>query len=70
MFTDLTVMEIIKMLFPLIILQVILAAVGLTSLIRSESVRFLPKWAWAVIVVVVNIIGPIIYLIIGREKEV
>lgn len=70
MFIDMTVMEIINMLLPLIILQLILAVVGLTSLVRSNEVRFLPKWAWAVIIIFVQIFGPTSYFIFGREKEV
>ncbi len=38
----------------------------LTDLARARNVRYLPKWAWALICVVSVPLGGIIYLSIGR----
>jgi hypothetical protein len=39
---------------------------ALVDLIRRERTKG-PKWLWALIIVFVNLIGPILYFIIGRE---
>lgn len=53
---------------PIVILQLVLLIVALVDLVRREKVRWLPKWAWAIIIVIGELVGPIIYLIIGREE--
>jgi len=42
-------------------------AVALVDLIRRERTKG-PKWMWAFVIVVVNFIGPILYLVLGREE--
>ena len=59
----------IPLIIPLVIIELILLAVALIDLIRREQVKYLPKWLWAVIILLFNFIGPIIYLIIGREES-
>lgn len=58
----------IPLLLPLLIIEIGLLVISLVDLIRRENVKHLPKWAWAVIIIVINFIGPIAYLIIGREE--
>jgi hypothetical protein len=53
---------------PLVLIQLILVIVCLVDLFRREKVRYLPKWAWAIIIILGELLGPIIYLIIGREE--
>ena len=53
---------------PLLIIEIVLLVVALVDLIRREQVRYLPKWAWAVIIIFLNFIGPVAYLILGREE--
>jgi hypothetical protein len=52
---------------PLVLIQLILVIVALVDLVRREKTRYLPKWLWAVIIILGELIGPIVYLIIGRE---
>lgn len=41
----------------------------LVDLARAEEVRYLPKWAWVIIIVVVSSpLGGIGYLIFGRKR--
>jgi amino acid transporter len=68
MFTDMTTAEIIKLLMPLIILQFGLIVFCLYRLTK-DRVKYLPKWAWALIIIFVNLFGPIIYLFAGRERD-
>ncbi|MBK5109362.1 MAG: PLDc_N domain-containing protein [Anaerolineales bacterium] len=58
----------IPLLLPLLIVEIGLLIIALVDLIRRENVKHLPKWAWAVIIIVLNFIGPIAYLIVGREE--
>jgi hypothetical protein len=53
---------------PIVLLQLILMIVALVDLVRREKTRFIPKWAWAIVIVLGELVGPILYLIIGREE--
>jgi|GEM_PF-281575 len=63
-----SVAEILKVIWPVIVLQFALAIWALVDLVRRDNVRYLPKVAWAVIVLFVNIVGPIVYLAFGRGE--
>jgi len=51
---------------PLIVLQLILAVVGLISLYKTEETRG-PKWLWVIIILCGNILGSVAYFVIGRK---
>lgn len=68
MFEEMTLLEIIKLLAPIIILEVMLVGLCLYRLTK-DRVKFLPKWAWALIIICVQLIGGIAFLLIGRECE-
>lgn len=68
MFTDMTTAQIIKLLTPLLVLQFGLIVFCLYKL-NKDKVKYFPKWAWALIIVFINLFGPIIYLFIGRERD-
>ncbi|CAN5450646.1 PLD nuclease N-terminal domain-containing protein [soil metagenome] len=57
----------VKILAPIIILLVIFSVVDISVLERSR-VRFLPKLAWIVLVVLLPIVGPVIWFIVGRGR--
>ena len=59
--------ELLPFLIPIILLQLGLMIFALVDLVRREKTKG-PKWLWALIIVVVNLIGPILYFIIGREE--
>jgi hypothetical protein len=62
--------EIIRLLpyfIPLIIIEYGLLIFALVQLFRSE-VKYMPKWGWALIIIFINIIGPVVFLIVGRKK--
>jgi drug/metabolite transporter (DMT)-like permease len=63
-----TLQPYIPFLVPVIIIQLALMITALVDLIRRERVRG-PKWAWALVIVFVNYIGPIIYFVAGRRDE-
>ena len=58
--------ELLPFLIPIILLELALMIFALVDLIRRERTKG-PKWLWAIIIVFVNLLGPIVYFIIGRE---
>jgi hypothetical protein len=60
--------EYLPLLVPLLLIQLILIVVGLMDLARREKTRG-PKWVWVFVILFINLIGPIIYFVVGREDE-
>lgn len=61
--------EMLIMLLPLIAIQLGLIIYCVTKILK-EGVENLNKWAWIAICVFLNLIGPIIFLIVGRKRDV
>lgn len=57
-----------NLVMPLIIIQVLLMVVALIDLVRIHETKG-PKWLWTILIVVVSILGPIAYFIIGRKQQ-
>ena len=57
----------IPFLIPVILIELGLVIFALTDLIRRERTKG-PKWMWAILIVVVQIVGPVVYLLAGREE--
>ncbi len=66
---ELNLGQLVALVIPLVLVQLGLVAFALYDLVRRERVRGDNKWVWGIIIVVVNIIGPILYLLLGREEE-
>ncbi len=62
-------MSILPLIIPLVVIQLGLAVYCLIDLARREKVRGLPKWAWAIIIVLGELLGPIVYIFVGRVEE-
>lgn len=56
-------------LVAVIVVQLALIVVALIVLARTpaDRIRSLPKWAWVVVILLANGIGPIIFFAVGRE---
>jgi len=57
------------LIIPLILVEIGLMAFALYDLVKRRRVKGGNKWVWGVVIVVVNLIGPILYFVIGREEE-
>jgi hypothetical protein len=55
------------LLLPVVVIQLGLMVIALVDLLKRERTRG-PKWVWLLVVVFVNIFGPIAYLLFGREE--
>jgi hypothetical protein len=66
------VLEVLKrylpLLIPIALLELVLMVAALLDLVKREQTRG-PKWMWILIVVAVNIIGPLVYFLAGRKDE-
>lgn len=67
--TNIDLMSILPLLIPLLVIQLVLVVVCLLDLSRRAKVRGLPKWAWAIIILLGELVGPIVYLFVGRIEE-
>lgn len=62
-------MEFLPFLIPIIIAELALAITALIHVLRHPHYRFGNKVIWAVVVLIVQFIGPILYFTIGRGEE-
>ena len=62
------IMQLLPLLIPLFLIQLTLMTVALIDLSKREKTKG-PKWMWILIVVFVNMIGPIVYFVVGREEN-
>jgi len=53
---------------PVVVVAVGFVVFCLVDVARAREVRYLPKWAWAVICVVSIPLGGIVYLVLGRPR--
>jgi len=64
-------MEIIQkylpLLIPIALLQFGLMIAALVDVVRREKTKG-PKWVWIIVVVFINLFGPIVYFIFGRDE--
>ncbi len=63
-----TVRPLIPYLIPIILLELGLAIFALLDLFRREHVNG-PKWMWVLIVLFIQLIGPILYFTMGRRDQ-
>jgi hypothetical protein len=59
---------ILPYLIPIILLEIGLMVFALRDLSRRERVKG-PKWAWALVIILIQLIGPIVYFTAGRSDE-
>ena len=64
-----TLKDMLPFLIPLIILELGLLIFAIVDLVKRESVRGGNKVIWALVIIIVNFIGPIIYFIFGRSEK-
>jgi hypothetical protein len=65
---DIDWVKLLPMLIPIALLQLGLLVWALLDVIRRERVRGGNKVVWILVIVLINIIGPIVYFIFGREE--
>ena len=53
-------------LVPVVLLDLTLKVIALVDLVRREQASA-PKWVWALVILFVNLFGPILYFVLGRR---
>jgi hypothetical protein len=61
------IMKYLPLLIPLVLLQLGLQIWALVDLARREATNG-PKWLWAVIIILGELLGPVVYFIAGRKE--
>lgn len=66
---DLDTGQLLLLLTPVILIQLGLIVLALRDLLRPERlVRGDSKLMWGIIIVLINLIGPILYFAVGRRE--
>jgi len=60
--------EALPFLIPLLVIELGLMVFALVDLARREVVKGGKKWPWVLVIVLLGIMGPIFYLLVGREQ--
>ena len=53
---------------PILVLHLILMITALVSCIREEKTNG-PKWIWILVILFINLIGPVLYFVVGRRNN-
>ena len=64
-----TLKELLPFLIPIFLLEIGLLVWAIIDVARREHVTGGNKLVWILVIVLINIIGPLIYLIFGRKDE-
>ena len=59
----------LPLLIPVVLVEVTLLIIALIDLVKREHVRGGNKIVWALVIVFISMIGPIVYLIVGRQEK-
>ncbi len=63
-----TIWEYLPFLIPIIVLEYALSIAALVHVLRHRKYRFGNTVVWAVVVMVVGFIGPILYFTVGKGE--
>lgn len=64
-----TLFEIMHLLAPILLVDIILAVAAVRHILRHPRYRFGNKTMWLVIAVVLLLFGPIIYFVFGKGEN-
>ncbi|RIJ66948.1 PLDc_N domain-containing protein [Rummeliibacillus sp. TYF005] len=66
---NMSIQEALPLIIPIAILEWTLAIVALVHVLKHPHYRFGNKPMWIVIVLFIQIIGPIVYFLFGRGRD-
>lgn len=61
------VTELLPFLIPLILLQTVLMITVLVMIIRQQEFKYLNKPVWILLVIFLNLVGPVLYFVLERR---
>ncbi|MFF2483260.1 PLD nuclease N-terminal domain-containing protein [Paenibacillus sp. NPDC058071] len=65
--TTLEIGKLLPIIAPLLVVQLLLVITAVVALTKAEHTRG-PKWMWVLIILFVNLIGPVAFFIFGRRN--
>ncbi len=63
-----SVVRLLPLFIPLFLIEIGLMVIALLDIIRRERVRGGNKVVWILVVVLIGVVGPIAYLLFGRQE--
>ncbi|MBD2870907.1 PLD nuclease N-terminal domain-containing protein [Paenibacillus arenilitoris] len=60
--------RVLAIIAPMLAIQLVLAVIALALCAKAEQTRG-PKWMWILIILFLNVVGPIAFFIAGRRNE-
>ena len=64
-----SIIDILKIAWPVLALQLIVQLIAIIDIARKKKTRNLTPAIWIVIIMLGEILGPIVYFIVGRAEE-
>jgi hypothetical protein len=64
-----SVNEYLPFLIPIIIIELTLAITALVHVVKHPNYRFGNKVLWILVVLLIQIIGPVVYFVFGRGED-
>lgn len=61
--------DLVPVLIPVVIIELALLVVALMDLSKRKRVKGESKVVWALVIIFINLIGPVIYLVWGRHPD-
>ena len=61
--------QLLLLIIPLVLVDLGLKVFAIYDLIKIDQVTGDRKWLWAVIILFINLLGPLLYFIIGRRRD-
>ncbi|BBH24679.1 negative regulatory protein YxlE [Paenibacillus baekrokdamisoli] len=65
--SDLSTTQLMTIVGPIVVIQLILMLTALVVCIRTEETRG-PKWIWVLAIILGSLIGPILFFVMGRRS--
>jgi hypothetical protein len=61
--------QLMPLIIPLALLQLTLLIIALIHILRNDTYKTGSRLIWVLVCIFVNIIGPILYFVIGRSED-
>ena len=63
------IIEYLPFIIPLAIINIALIIFALVDLLRKKRVRYLNIGIWIIIILLLDIIGPVLYFAVGKDEN-
>jgi len=64
-----TIENMLPLLIPLAVIQLTLMVIALIDLFKREGMKSNTRLIWVFVIILINTIGPIVYLLAGRKDK-